>query len=65
MTSIASMPRSKALALARPLAGLFSHPCGAWLSVERFRSGLPWGRPLPALTRRGVLGAVNDHVLKK
>lgn len=43
----------------RPLAGLLARPCGAWVHLGRMRSGLPWARPLGAMTRRGVLGGIN------
>lgn len=37
------------------LAGMFSHPCGAWVSLYRFNSGYGWFRPLASVTRVGVL----------
>lgn len=45
----------------RPLAGLLARPCGAWVHLGRMRSGLPWARPLGAMTRRGVLGGINGR----
>jgi len=39
-----------------PLAGMLARPCGVWVRVERFASGMAWGRPLHAVTRRNVLG---------
>ena len=39
-----------------PLAGMLARPCGAWVRVERFASGMAWGRALHTITRRNVLG---------
>lgn len=44
-------------AISSPLVGMFRHPCGAWVRPVRFRSGGVWFQPLPAVTRRVVLGA--------
>ena len=38
-----------------PLAGLFRHPCGAWVCLYRFRSGAGWFKPLVGATRATVL----------
>jgi len=39
-----------------PLAGMFAHPCGAWVRPLHFRSGAVWFRSLAAVTRSGVAG---------
>ena len=39
-----------------PLAGMFTAPCGVWVSVDKFASGMVWGRVLHKITRRNVLG---------
>lgn len=39
-----------------PLAGMFTAPCGVWVSVDKFASGMVWGRVLHTITRRNVLG---------
>jgi len=39
-----------------PLAGMFKHPCGAWVRGERFASGAIWWRPCVRVTRSGVFG---------
>ena len=46
-------------AIPTSMAGMFRHPCGAWIRPERFRSGAVWWRPLAAMTRRGVLGGLS------
>lgn len=38
-----------------PVAGLFRHPCGVWVSPFRMVSGAVTYLPLPAASRRSLL----------
>ena len=39
-----------------PFAGMLSSPCGVWVRIERFQSGLPWARLCRGASMRGVIG---------
>lgn len=41
-----------------PFVGMLSSPCGVWVRVERFRSGLSWARLCRGASIRGVFGSV-------